>query len=53
MRWGVLGAADIAVKQVVPAMRRSHLSRVVAIASRDPAKAEAAARALHIPRAHG
>jgi len=53
VRWGVLGVADIAVKQVIPAMQRGRLSRVVAIASRDPAKAEAAARALGIPRAHG
>ena len=53
MRWGVLGAADIAVRQVIPAMQQSHRSRIVAIASRDRAKAEAAARALAIPRAHG
>ena len=52
MRWGVLGAADIAVKQVIPAMQRGRLSRIVAIASRDRAKAEAAARSLGIPRAH-
>jgi predicted dehydrogenase len=53
VRWGVLGAADIAVKQVIPAMQKSRLSRIVAIGSRDGAKAEAAARALGIPRAHG
>ena len=53
LRWGVLGAADIAVKQVIPAMRRTPSARVVAIASRERAKAEAAAGALGIPRAHG
>jgi len=53
VRWGVLGAADIAVKQVIPAMQRSRLSSIVSIASRDAAKAGAAARALGIPRAHG
>ena len=53
MRWGVLGVADIAVKQVIPAMQRSRLSSIVGIASRDAAKAGAAARALGIPRAHG
>ena len=53
LRWGVLGVADIAVKQVIPAMQQSRLSRVVAIASRDGAKAQAAARSLGIPRAHG
>jgi predicted dehydrogenase len=53
VRWGVLGVADIAVKQVIPAMQRGRLSRIVAIASRERAKAEAAARALGIPRSHG
>jgi predicted dehydrogenase len=53
VRWGVLGVADIAVKQVIPAMQQGRLSRIVAIASRDQAKAEAAAHALGIPRAHG
>jgi predicted dehydrogenase len=53
VRWGVLGAADIALKKVIPAMRGSDRSRVVAIASRDKSKADAAARALGIPRAYG
>ena len=52
VRWGVLGVADIAVKQVIPAMQRSRLARVVAIASRQSAKATAAARSLGIARAH-
>lgn len=53
VRWGILGAANIAVAKVIPAMMRSERSRVVAIASRDAAKAGAAARALGIPRAYG
>ena len=53
LAWGVLGVADIAVRQVIPAIQRSPANRVVAIASRDPAKAEAAARTLGIARAHG
>ena len=53
VRWGVLGAADIAVQQVIPAMQHSARSRIVAIASREQAKAEAAARTLGIPRDHG
>ena len=53
VRWGVLGAADIAVKQVIPAMQRGRQCRIVAIASRDLRKAEAAARELGIPRAYG
>jgi predicted dehydrogenase len=53
VRWGVLGAAKIAVEKVIPAMQRGDASEVVAIASRDVAKAEAAARALGVPRAYG
>jgi len=43
VRWGILGAANIAVNKVIPAMRASRLSRPVAIASRDLAKARQAA----------
>jgi predicted dehydrogenase len=53
VRWGVLGAANIALQKVIPAMQRGRSSRVVAIASRDVAKARAAADALGIPRAYG
>ena len=45
LRWGILGAANIAVRKVVPAMRASPLSQVVAIASRSiEARAAATAR---------
>ena len=53
VRWGVLGAANIAVQKVIPAMQRGQLSRVVAIASRNVAKARAAAESLGIRRAYG
>jgi predicted dehydrogenase len=53
VRWGVLGAANIALEKVIPAMQRSSLARVGAIASRDLAKARAAADALGIERAYG
>jgi predicted dehydrogenase len=53
LRWGVLGAAAIAVKKVVPGMRRCVLSEVTAIASRDGARAQAAAADLGLPRAYG
>ena len=53
VRWGVLGAANIAVEKVIPAMMRSARSRVVAIASRSEAKAIGAAKRLGIPRAYG
>jgi predicted dehydrogenase len=53
VRWGVLGAADIAVKKVIPAMRRSACCEIVAIASREFRKAEQWARRLDIPNACG
>jgi len=53
VRWGILGAAHIAVSKVIPAMQRSPLTPVVAIASRDLAKARDAAKTLGIPRAYG
>lgn len=52
VRWGVLGAAQIAVQKVIPALQLSSVSRVVAIASRDRARAAAAAAALGIARVH-
>jgi predicted dehydrogenase len=53
VRWGVLGAAKIAVEKVIPAMQRGAWSEVAAIASRDALKAGRAARSLGIPRAYG
>ncbi len=53
LRWGVLGAARIALQKVIPGMQRGRLCDVGALASRDRAKAEEAARKLGIPRAYG
>jgi predicted dehydrogenase len=53
VRWGVLGAANIAVEKVIPAMQLGERSRITAIASRDLAKAEKAAHKLDIPKAYG
>jgi predicted dehydrogenase len=53
LRWGVLGAARIATQKVIPAMQQGEWSEVVAIASRDEAKAGRAAQAAGIPRAYG
>ena len=53
IRWGVIGAAGIALRKVIPAMQRSPLTPVTAIASRDKAKAEAAAKDLGIAKAYG
>ena len=49
----MLGVAKIAVEKVIPAMQRGELSKVVAIASRDGARARAAAADLGLPAAHG
>jgi predicted dehydrogenase len=53
VRWGVLGAARIAVEKVIPAMQRAEHCEVAAIASRDLAKARRAAAALGVPAAYG
>ena len=53
LRIGVLSTADIALKKVIPGMRRASRVEVVAIASRDGAQARAVADRLAIPRAHG
>jgi predicted dehydrogenase len=53
IRWGVLGVAKIATTKVIPAMQKCELGEIAAIASRDIAKAERAARDLGIPKAHG
>ena len=53
VRWGILGAANIAVKKVAPAMQRGARCDVVAIASRDLGKAQRAAHELGLQRAYG
>jgi predicted dehydrogenase len=53
VRWGVLGAANIALTKVIPGIQSTASSRVVAIASRELAKAQTAATRLGIPRAYG
>jgi predicted dehydrogenase len=49
----VLGVARIATEKVIPAMQRGRFSKVVAIASRDQARAQSAAHALGLTTAHG
>ena len=53
LKWGVLGTADIATRQVIPATQRSESGRVAAIASRSEEKAAHAARAFDIERHYG
>lgn len=53
VRWGILSTANIGMEKVTPAIMASPHSEVVAIASRDLGKAEAAAARLGIPKAYG
>src|SRR6188768_140261 len=51
--WGVLGTARIATTKVIPALQKSALIEVRAIASRTEASARKAAAELGIPKAYG
>jgi predicted dehydrogenase len=53
VQWGVLGVAKIATEKVIPALQKAGNGEVAAIASRDGARARAAAAALGIARAYG
>ena len=53
VKWGVLGAASIAVRKVIPGMQRGQHIEIAAVASRDLAKAESAASNLKIAKAYG
>jgi predicted dehydrogenase len=52
IRWGVLSTANIGLAKVIPAMQRGKLCEISAIASRDEARARAAANRLKIPKAY-
>ena len=51
--WGVLSTAKIAREKVIPALQRSPLCEVRAIASRSLATARETADRLGIPKAYG
>jgi predicted dehydrogenase len=53
VKWGVLGAASIAVRKVIPAMQAGDCSEIVAIASRDLKKAVEMAGKLGIAKPYG
>jgi predicted dehydrogenase len=53
VRWGVLGAAKIARTKVIPAFLKAAHAEIVALASRSPDTARAAADALGIGKAYG
>ena len=52
LRWGILGVARIN-RALIPPLQASDRHALVGIASRERARAEAAAREWGIPRAHG
>jgi predicted dehydrogenase len=53
IRWGVLSTAKIGREKVIPAIQRSQLGVVTAIASRDLARAKSAAAELKIDKPYG
>jgi predicted dehydrogenase len=53
VKWGILGAAGIAQKRVMPAMLNCERTEVVAVASRSLDKAKAFAAQFSIPKAYG
>jgi predicted dehydrogenase len=53
LKWGVLSTAKIGLESVIPALQACRNGEVVAIASRQLARAEQAASRLAIPRAYG
>lgn len=53
VRWGVLSTAKIGLDKVIPAMQKGQFSEITAIASRNIAKADAAAAKLNIPKTYG
>ena len=53
VKWGIISTAKIGLEKVIPAMQTQPLCDIAAIASRDLAKARAAAGQLGIPKAYG
>jgi predicted dehydrogenase len=53
LKWGIISTAKIGREKVIPGIMASPSSQVVAIASRDAARARAAADALAIPKSYG
>jgi xylose dehydrogenase (NAD/NADP) len=52
LRWGLLSTARVN-RHLIPAIRAAAQAELLAVASRDPARAEAYAAEWEIPRAHG
>jgi xylose dehydrogenase (NAD/NADP) len=52
VNWGVLGPGFVATRAVMPALRRIREARVLAVASRDAARAVQVAETFDIPRSY-
>ncbi len=53
VKWGILSAANIATRHVIPAMQQCEWAEVTAIASRSIEKAKNVAAQFSIPKAYG
>jgi len=53
VKWGILGAAGIARRRVLPAMLQCELAEVAAVGSRSLAKSQEFAKEFSIPTAYG
>lgn len=53
VRWGIIGLGNIARHALVPAFRKAGNAELVAVASRDKARAGQLARELEVPVGHG
>jgi len=52
-RWGILSTANIGRKAMIPALKKTPMAEVVAVASRDDEKAKGFAKDLGIPKSYG
>jgi len=53
IKWGIISCANIGTRAVIPAIQHSRNAQVIAIASRDPARARQVAAQQDIPNAFG
>ncbi|HEY9122156.1 MAG TPA: Gfo/Idh/MocA family oxidoreductase [Brevefilum sp.] len=53
LRWGILSTANIGRKAMIPALKKTPMAQVLAVASRDGRKAKVFAEELGIPRSFG
>jgi len=52
IRWGILGAATIAIEKIIPALQQSNCCVLEGLASRSPEKARMISNRFRIPRAY-